>query len=77
MINKNNLEKLAKSSFVMREFLIGFSKCVINARNADEYTQDPRKRRFDHLICSKGICELETESYEEDVKAIYDFLCTM
>ena len=74
MVNKKNLIKIAQQP-LMREFLIEFSKKVKEARNVDDYINDPRKRRFDRVIAVNNICKLDTKTYYENIVEIYNILC--
>ena len=73
MINKTKLYRLADSSPLMRTFLVRFSKRVCTANSVEEYT-DEEKMRFDRLIELHNICTLQTETYQESVREIYDAL---
>ena len=74
MVNKKNLIKIAQQP-LMREFLIEFSKKVKEARDIEDYINDPRKRRFDRVIEVNNICKLDTKTYYENIVEIYNILC--
>lgn len=76
MVNKTNLIKLANSSSMIKDHLVGFSYCVITAKSAEEYYNDRRKTKYDELITRHDVCRLTVANYEECAREIYNTLCS-